>query len=339
MNGVSDDAIKLRLFPFSLRERAKSWLHDNESLYEAWERFKDLLRKYPNHGIEKWLQVHNFYNGLVNNTRTLIDVAVGGAFMRKSANEAFELLEEMAITNQQWSTERGHSKKVIGMHEVDAITKLTTQVEALTKLVTAQAKQAQVICELCGGPLTIEICPIDVDSLPMEQVQAIGNYQNNCGFNQGGCLQNFQNKFPNQQQQGFYPQKNQSQQSQQYQQQQDSNGKGNLPSTTEVNLKENCKAITLRSGKNYAGPSQDKLEEEEDDELAPTPKKKKTTDGLQQKETSPPISIDHHIKIPYPQRLLTWISNLANFLKYLKSCISTFSLQKSWNKCQATSNS
>ena len=30
---------------------------------------------------------------------------------------------------------------------------------------------------------------------------------------------------------------------------------GSLPSTTEVNPKENCKAITLRSGTNYQGPS------------------------------------------------------------------------------------
>ncbi|KAM6578457.1 hypothetical protein CsatB_030294 [Cannabis sativa] len=233
MNGVSDDAIRLRLFPFSLRERAKSWFislpthsintweelalkflskffppakiaklradinnftqQDSESLYEAWERFKDLLRKCPNHGIEKWLQVHNFYNGLMNETRTLIDAAAGGVFMRKSANEAFELLEEMAMTNQQWSTERGPSKKVAAQE--------------------------------------------------------------------------------------------------------------NSPSTSEVKGQEQCKAISLRSGKSYDGPSQAKPENEEDEHPAPTTTKKKTTDSLQQKETPPPISIDHHIKIPYPQRL------------------------------------
>ncbi|KAM6558927.1 hypothetical protein CsatA_028166 [Cannabis sativa] len=233
MNGVSDDAIRLRLFPFSLRERAKSWFislpthsintweelalkflskffppakiaklradinnftqQDSESLYEAWERFKDLLRKCPNHGIEKWLQVHNFYNGLMNETRTLIDAAAGGAFMRKSANEAFDLLEEMAMTNQQWSTERGPSKKVAAQE--------------------------------------------------------------------------------------------------------------NSPSTSEVKGQEQCKAISLRSGKSYDGPSQAKPENEEDEHPAPTTTKKKTTDSLQQKETPPPISIDHHIKIPYPQRL------------------------------------
>ena len=26
-NGIIDDAIRLRLFPFSLRDKAKSWLH------------------------------------------------------------------------------------------------------------------------------------------------------------------------------------------------------------------------------------------------------------------------------------------------------------------------
>ena len=132
MNGVSDDAIRLRLFPFSLRDRAKSWLIslqvnsittweelaqkflakffppakaaklrgeinnfyqlDGESLYDSWERFKELLRKCPHHGIEKWMLVHNFYNGLNGTTRRIIDAATGGAFMSKSANEAYELL-------------------------------------------------------------------------------------------------------------------------------------------------------------------------------------------------------------------------------------------------------
>ena len=81
-NGVSDDAIRLRLFTFSLRDRAKNWLrslpprsittwdelaqkfltkffppakttmmrnaitsfvqNDDESLHEAWERFKEM---------------------------------------------------------------------------------------------------------------------------------------------------------------------------------------------------------------------------------------------------------------------------------------------------------
>ncbi|KAM6596601.1 hypothetical protein CsatA_007125 [Cannabis sativa] len=326
--------MELVMIPFSLRERAKSWLIslppnsietwtdlatefffkffppvksaklqgqinnfyqlDNESLHESWERFKDLIRKCPHHGIEKWMLVNNFYNGLVGNTRTLIDAAADGAFMRKSANEACDFLEEMALNNQQWPTERSQTKKVAGMHEVDAITKLTAQVEALTKLMVVQAKQAQVFCELCGGPHPYAECPIDVNSLPMDEAKAIGNYSqnNNNGFNQGS----------NQRNSVFYQQRNQNQtQNQQQSQHQGSSGssgvqtdlllqfmtetrssikdlqtqmdqlatqittrsQGNLPSTTEVNLKENCKAITLRSGNKYEGPDGGQTVEEE----------------------------------------------------------------------------
>ncbi|GJV67709.1 zinc finger, CCHC-type containing protein [Tanacetum coccineum] len=31
--------------------------HHGESLSEAWTRFKDLLQKFPHHGIDLWLQV------------------------------------------------------------------------------------------------------------------------------------------------------------------------------------------------------------------------------------------------------------------------------------------
>src|SRR5436190_14882718 len=34
---------------------------DHESLYEAWERFKELLRKCPHHEVPKWLQLQTFY--------------------------------------------------------------------------------------------------------------------------------------------------------------------------------------------------------------------------------------------------------------------------------------
>ena len=100
---MSDDVIWLRSFPFSFKEKDKhclileslnsitSWddlsnkflarffpsakavklridissfyQYEGESFYEAWERFKDLLRKFPHHSFTKWMQVHHFYNG------------------------------------------------------------------------------------------------------------------------------------------------------------------------------------------------------------------------------------------------------------------------------------
>lgn len=145
-NGVTDDAIRLRLFPFTLRDKAKGWLHslppgsistwndlaqkflakffpptkttkmrndiasisqqDSESLYEAWGRYKDLLQRRPHHGIPKWLQVQTFYNGLGHQVRTSIDAAAGGDIMTKSCDEAYNLLENMAANSYQWPSSR-----------------------------------------------------------------------------------------------------------------------------------------------------------------------------------------------------------------------------------------
>ncbi|KAH1075599.1 hypothetical protein J1N35_027927 [Gossypium stocksii] len=32
--------------------------------YEAWEHFKDIIRRFPHHGMADWMEVQAFYNGL-----------------------------------------------------------------------------------------------------------------------------------------------------------------------------------------------------------------------------------------------------------------------------------
>ena len=107
--------------------------NEEETFYEAWDHFKDLLRKCPHHGLEKFMQIHHFYNGLIGTTRTLLDALVGGALMRKSANEAYQLLEDMALNNFQWPNERETAKKLSGVHELDVFNNLAVQVSLLTK--------------------------------------------------------------------------------------------------------------------------------------------------------------------------------------------------------------
>ncbi|KAI4299934.1 hypothetical protein L6164_033354 [Bauhinia variegata] len=70
---------------------------DRESLYDAWERFKELLRKCPHHGMQDWLVIQVFYGGLSINTKTVVDAAAGGAFLIKDYAEAYELLEEVRV--------------------------------------------------------------------------------------------------------------------------------------------------------------------------------------------------------------------------------------------------
>ena len=106
---------------------------ESETLYETWERYKDLLRRCPHHGLPCWLQIQTFYNGLNGVTRQTIDAAVGGTINNKTPEAAQELIDEMAMNNYQWQSSRVKSNKFAGVHQVDPVTALVAQVVALNQ--------------------------------------------------------------------------------------------------------------------------------------------------------------------------------------------------------------
>ena len=69
---------------------------EGENLAEAWDRFHELLRKCPHHRLTRWMQVHTFHNGLRDATRTVIDASTGGPLMKKTTDQAYEILEDAA---------------------------------------------------------------------------------------------------------------------------------------------------------------------------------------------------------------------------------------------------
>ena len=207
-NGVSDDAVKLRLFPFSLRDKAKGWLHSlpagsittweelaqkflskffpmaktaairnaiaqfaqtqGESLCEAWERYKEMLRKCPHHGMPDWMVINCFYNGLGGQSRPMVDAASGGALWAKNYEEAYDLIEMMAANEYQNPSQRLQQNKVAGVLQVDTATALTAQIEALNMKVDSLAnlgmQQVASICELCAGGHDTSQCAISNES-------------------------------------------------------------------------------------------------------------------------------------------------------------------------------
>ena len=58
---------------------------EDESLYNAWERFKRLLKRCPMHGIDLTTQMDIFYHSMNYASKGIIDVACCGAFKRRSA--------------------------------------------------------------------------------------------------------------------------------------------------------------------------------------------------------------------------------------------------------------
>ena len=111
-------------------------------LYDAWDRFKELLRRCPQHGYELSAQVQIFYNGLNYTTRVLVDVACGGSITMKTTHEAKLMFKELAKNNYQPPFERGDGRKQGGIHEIDRISSLEEKFEALmTRLNQEAAKE------------------------------------------------------------------------------------------------------------------------------------------------------------------------------------------------------
>ncbi|GKB81791.1 reverse transcriptase domain-containing protein [Tanacetum coccineum] len=170
INQVPHDVVKLILFPFSLKGAAETWLENEppcsittwddlvskflnrfyphsetrelrkeitnfqqvfgETFIEAWERFKDLLRKCPHHGFSLLHQTDFFYNGLCQVGQDSLNSTAGGNLMTRNTQEAFTTIENKAKVRTcrnkpQVSSSGGTST------QIDAITALTKQVEAL----------------------------------------------------------------------------------------------------------------------------------------------------------------------------------------------------------------
>ncbi|GKD24900.1 hypothetical protein Tco_1231114, partial [Tanacetum coccineum] len=81
----------------------------DETLYQAWERFKELLMKCPQHYLTEIQEVILFYNGLDVPTRQILDSR--GAVPTKAAADAKTAIQEMAEYSQKWhnETSRGRS--------------------------------------------------------------------------------------------------------------------------------------------------------------------------------------------------------------------------------------
>ncbi|XP_058769280.1 uncharacterized protein LOC131643144 [Vicia villosa] len=135
---------------------------DTESLFDAWERYKDMMRMCPHHGLEDWLIIHAFYNGLLHNIRLSIDATAGGTLMDKPYDKDYQLIENMALNHYQWGSERTlveKSQTKGGMYEISSLDKFNAKLNALTQkidnLTLPPAATVAVVtpnCELCRVP-------------------------------------------------------------------------------------------------------------------------------------------------------------------------------------------
>lgn len=80
-------------------------------MFKTWERFKELLSKCPHNGIDPWLQLINFYEGLSPASRRIINNALGGPIMINTPKEAIEILNELVENANLWVVGNFEMKK------------------------------------------------------------------------------------------------------------------------------------------------------------------------------------------------------------------------------------
>ncbi|CAA7052859.1 unnamed protein product [Microthlaspi erraticum] len=72
---------------------------NNESFYEALDRFKEYIRDCPNHGFNEGNLWNIFYRGIDHKYKLSLDTASNGNFMTKTVDEAKVLIENLAASD------------------------------------------------------------------------------------------------------------------------------------------------------------------------------------------------------------------------------------------------
>ncbi|GJW73063.1 hypothetical protein Tco_0132433 [Tanacetum coccineum] len=76
--------------------------HQDESLYDSWTRFKDIIRKVPNHGLSIWTLIEIFLKHLDSLYRHIINLIAEGDLRKFSDIGAWYAIEDYAQYDKKY---------------------------------------------------------------------------------------------------------------------------------------------------------------------------------------------------------------------------------------------
>ncbi|GKB90507.1 reverse transcriptase domain-containing protein [Tanacetum coccineum] len=224
---VPHDAIKLMIFPFSLEGAARIWLEKepprsiltwedlvskfvnyffppskttnlknditnfqqkfDETFSEAWDRFKELLRKCPHHGFSELYQIDTFYSALTQSDQDSLNAAADGNLLNRTPQDALTIIKNKSkvhtsrnkpIVSKVSTTTSSSSPS----SDITALTDIVKELVLMNKAnQQAFVKAVEDTCVTCGGPHLYYEC-LATDSNTFNAYAATGTY------NQGGDL-------------------------------------------------------------------------------------------------------------------------------------------------------
>ncbi|PIM98272.1 DNA-directed DNA polymerase [Handroanthus impetiginosus] len=207
--GILKDALRLRPFSFSLLGDALDWFESlpedsittwveleeqfifnffspektaalqveimtfrqgvSETVYEAWSRFKKMLRNCPNHDIPRHIQVHIFYHRLTDGGKNKLDHLNGDFFLSGTTAKCHNLLNNLVANHYEKKSERATPSKVTGVIEVDQVTELNAKIDSLMQSMknfsVNQVQHTPVTCKECGESHPSYQYPHSVESI------------------------------------------------------------------------------------------------------------------------------------------------------------------------------
>ncbi|GJT79635.1 reverse transcriptase domain-containing protein [Tanacetum coccineum] len=228
---VPSTSVKLMLFPFSLEGAARIWLEKepprsiltwddlvskfinkffppskttnlrneitrfqqkfDETFYEAWDRFNDLLRGCPHHGFSELHQLDTFYNALNSNDQDSLNSAAGGNFLDKMPRECLKIIESKSKVRQ--SRSKAVVAKVSTSSSTPAVSPDVAELKDMVRALIldkknqtpAPVKAVEQSCVTCGGGHSYQNCPATDGNIYRDNIQEYVSQAAAANFNQG----------------------------------------------------------------------------------------------------------------------------------------------------------
>ena len=128
-----------RFFPPALTSKIRGAIivfkqGEDESLYNAWERYKRLLKRCSMHGIDLTTLMDIFYHAMNYASNGIIYASCCGAFKRRSVEEARQLIEDLAKCNYKAPFEASRSNNRLrgsGLIELNRMTAIEAKLDAV----------------------------------------------------------------------------------------------------------------------------------------------------------------------------------------------------------------
>ncbi|XP_023767897.1 uncharacterized protein LOC111916464 [Lactuca sativa] len=153
------------------KARANFEQQDEESLYEAWERYKGLLRNCPHHDLNSQQEVSIFYDGMNVTTRQLLDSQ--GPLTKKPPPVLKELIEELSKHSREYHNLRNDSTRGMVNAISDEMATMMKKLESMDRRMTMMDQSIHAIrvgFENCRGSHLTKDC--DLEENGNQKVQA-----------------------------------------------------------------------------------------------------------------------------------------------------------------------